>query len=72
MIPFNGGKIQPRLMVRARNKTFSWLFDTSAAMTCMNKQSFEMAFSDKHPRKISDAQSTVATSGNAMGSYGIY
>jgi hypothetical protein len=40
MTPFNGDKIRPRLAVRAGNKTFSWLFDTSAAVTCMNKESF--------------------------------
>jgi hypothetical protein len=37
----------------------------------MDKQS-KMAFSEKYPRKISDAQSCVAASGDAMNSYGIY
>jgi hypothetical protein len=32
MTPFNGDKIRPRLAVRARDKTFSWLFDTGAAV----------------------------------------
>jgi len=44
MTPFNGDKIRPRLVVRAGDKTFSRLFDTGAAVTCMNKQSFDMAF----------------------------
>jgi hypothetical protein len=30
-------------MVKAGTKTFSWLFDTGAAVTGMNKQYFEMA-----------------------------
>jgi hypothetical protein len=38
MMPFNGDKIRPRLAVKAGDKTFSWLFDTGAAVTCMNKQ----------------------------------
>jgi hypothetical protein len=40
MTPFNGDKIRPRLAIKAGDKTFSWLFDTGAAVTCMNKQSF--------------------------------
>jgi hypothetical protein len=38
MRPFNGDKIRPRLTVEAGNKTFSYLLDTGAAVTCMNKQ----------------------------------
>jgi hypothetical protein len=44
MMPFNGDKIRPRLAVKAGNKTFSWLFDMGAAVTCMNMDSFELAF----------------------------
>jgi hypothetical protein len=44
MTPFNGDKNRPRLAVKAGNKTFSWLFDTGAAVTCMNMDSFELAF----------------------------
>ncbi len=50
MTPFNGDKIRPRLAVRAGNKTFSWLFDTGAAVTCMNKESFDLAFT--HPVNV--------------------
>jgi hypothetical protein len=60
MMPFNGDKIRLRLTVKAGNKTFSWLFNTGAAVTCMNRQSFEMAFEHSKPRKISKAQSCVA------------
>ncbi len=44
MTPFNGDKIRPRLAVRVGNKTFSWLFDTGAAVTGMNKELFDLAF----------------------------
>jgi len=47
MMPLNGDKIRPRLSVRAGNKTFSWLFDTGAAVTCMNKESFDLALTAK-------------------------
>ena len=63
MTPFNGDKIRPRLAVRAGDKTFSWLFDTGAAVTCMNKQSFDMAFGHTTPKQISKPQSCVAASG---------
>ncbi len=44
MTPFNGDKIRPRLAVREGNNTFSWLFNSGAAVTCMNKESFDLAF----------------------------
>jgi hypothetical protein len=50
----------------------SWLFDTGAAITCMNSQSFNAAFGSQKPRKILKAQSFVATSGDAMNSVGVY
>ncbi len=51
MTPNNGNKIRPRITV---TKTFSWLFHTRAAMTCMNKCSFGMAFKNTQPPKISE------------------
>ncbi len=57
MMPFNGDKIRPRLAVKAGDKTFSWLLDTGAAVTCMNKQSFELAFGQSKPKQISKPQS---------------
>jgi hypothetical protein len=36
MTTLNGDKIRQRLAVKAGNKSFSWLFDTGAAVTCMN------------------------------------
>jgi hypothetical protein len=38
----------------------------------MNKRSFNTAFAQQKPRKISDAQSCVTISGNAMNSIGVY
>jgi hypothetical protein len=70
MMPFNGDKIRPRLAVKAGNKTFSWLFDTGAAVTCMNKQSFDLAFGHSKPKQISKPQSCVAASGDKMSSIG--
>jgi len=48
MTPFYGGnKIRPRINVTTGDKTFNWLFDTGAAVTCMNANSFWQAFSGK-------------------------
>ncbi len=52
MTPFNGDKIRPRLAVRAGNKIFSWLFDNGAAVTCMNKESFDLAFGNSKRKKF--------------------
>ncbi len=72
MTPFNGDKIRPRLAVRGGNKTFSWLFDTGAAVTCKNKESFELAFGHSKPKQILKPQSCVAASGDKMSSYGVF
>jgi hypothetical protein len=53
MMPVNGDKIRPRLDIKVGDKTFSWLFDTGAAVTCMNKQSFDLAFVNRKPKQIS-------------------
>ncbi len=72
MRPFNGDKMRPRLAVRAGNKTFSWLFDTSAAVTCKNKESFDLAFGHSKPKQISKPQSCVAASGDKMSSCAVF
>jgi hypothetical protein len=51
-------------MVKVGNKTFLRLFDTSAVVTCMNRHSFEKAFGESKPRKISNVHSCVAASGD--------
>jgi len=48
------------------------LFDTGAAITLINKHSFDMAFSDRRPRKISNALSCATASGDTMNSLGIF
>ncbi len=72
MTPINGDKIRPRLWVRVGNKTFSWLFDTGAVVTCMNKESFDLAFGHYKPKQISTPQSCVAASGDKMSSCGVF
>ncbi len=45
MTPFHGGnKIRPRINVTTGKTSFNWLFDTGAAITCMNADSFREAF----------------------------
>ncbi len=72
MMPFNGDKIRPRLAVRAGTKTFCWFFDTGAALTCMNKESFDLAFGHSKPKQILKPQSCVAASGDKMSSCGVF
>jgi hypothetical protein len=59
-------------LVKVGDKTFSWLFDTGAAVTCMNMDSFELVFGHSKPRQISKPQSCVAASGDKMSSYGVF
>jgi hypothetical protein len=72
MTPFNGDKIRPRVMARAGGKTFSWLFDTRASVTCMTANSFNAAFPHDKPRRVQNAQHCTAASGNKMHSLGIF
>jgi hypothetical protein len=72
MTPFNGDKIRPRVMARAGGKTFSWLFDTGASVTCMTANSFNAAFPHDKPRRVQNAQHCTAASGNKMHSLGIF
>jgi len=58
-----GEKVHPRINVKTRNHTMSWLFDTGAAITCINSQSFKAAFGNHQPKKLSNSQSCVAASG---------
>ncbi len=51
-----GEKIRPRVNVRTENQTTSWLFDTGAAITCMNSRSFNAAFGNQKPKKIANAK----------------
>ena len=61
MTPFYGGnKIRPRINVTTGEKTFNWLFDTGAAITCMNANSFREAFSGKRPKLLHKGTGCVA------------
>ncbi len=67
-----GEKVRTRVHVKTGNQTTSWLFDTGAAITCMNSQSFNAAFGTQKPKKMANSQSCVAASGDAMNSIGVY
>ncbi len=48
MTPFYGDNNKTRILGTVNGKTFYWKIDTgSAAVTCMNINSFEMAFGKK-------------------------
>jgi len=47
-------------------------FDTGAAVTCMNRQSFKLAFEHSKSRKISVHLSCVAASGDKMSSLRVF
>ena len=72
MTPFNGDRIRPRVAARAGGKTFSWLFDTGALVTCMTAESFKAAFPHSKPRRVQNAQHCTATCGNQMNFLGIF
>jgi hypothetical protein len=53
MTPFHGGnKVRSRINVTTGKKTFNWLFDTGAAITCMNADSFREPFGHSKPRLL--------------------
>ncbi len=53
MMPFHGGnKVRPRINVTTGKKTINWLFDTGAAITCMNADSFRESFGHSKPRLL--------------------
>jgi len=56
----------------AGGKTFSWLFDMGASVTCMTKNSFDAAFPHKKPRKVQNSQHCTAASGDKLNSLGIF
>ncbi len=52
-MPFHGGnKVRPRINVTTGKKTFNWLFDTGATITCMNADSFRESFGHSKPRLL--------------------
>jgi hypothetical protein len=57
--------------VTTGDKTFNWLFDTGAAITCMNANSFRQAFSGKRPKLLHQGTGCVAANGSKMFSLGV-
>ncbi len=73
MMPFHGGnKVRPRINVTTGNKTFNWLFDTGAAITFMNADSFRESFGHQRPRLIKNSAGCIAANRSRMESMGIY
>jgi hypothetical protein len=70
--PFYGGNTnRSRINVTTGDKTFNWLFDTGAAVTCMNANSFRQAFSGKRPKLLHKGTGCVAANGSKMNSLGV-
>jgi hypothetical protein len=73
VLPFYGGnKMRPQINVTTGTKTFNWLFDMGAAITCMNANSFREAFAHSKPELIKKSAGCVATNGSKMSSLGIF
>jgi hypothetical protein len=73
MTPFHGGnKIRPRINVTTGKTNFNWLFDTGAAITCMNADSFREAFGHQKPRMVKKSAGCIAANGSRMESMGIF
>jgi hypothetical protein len=71
MTPFIGDKVRPRVTARAGRKTFSWLFDTGASVTCMTAQSFYAAFPHSKPRRVQNGQHCTAAKMTSLGIFEI-
>jgi hypothetical protein len=70
MTPFHGGnKTRPRITGKT---SFNWLFDTGAAITCMNADSFRDTFGHQKPRLVKKSAGCIAANGSKMESLGIF
>ena len=73
MMPFHGGnKVRPRINVTTGKKTFNWLFDTGAAITCMNADNFRESFGHSKPKLLKKSAGCIAANGSKMDSKVIY
>jgi hypothetical protein len=72
MTPLHGDKKQPRINVTMGDTTFNWLFDTGAAITCMNANSFRQAFKNSKPKLITNRNGCVAANGSKMTLLGVF
>jgi hypothetical protein len=71
MTPFYGGnKTRPRIDVTIGAKTFNWLFDNGAAVTCMCADSFRDSLQTYKPKLIREDQSCATANGSKMDSLG--
>jgi hypothetical protein len=52
IMPFHGDKIRLRINVTTGEKTFNWLFNMGASITCMNANSFNDTFNNGKPKLI--------------------
>lgn len=69
---FVGANIRPRISVRARNRTFSFLFDTGAAHSCLTKRTFDIMNSVLPLTKIDNGFTLMSASHNQLRSIGRY
>jgi len=69
---YGGNKTHRRINVTTSDKTFNWLSDTGAAITCMNSNSFFQAFHDKTPRLLHKGTGCVAANRSKMNSFGVF
>jgi hypothetical protein len=54
------------------NTTFNWLFNTGAAIMCMNANSFRQAFKNSKPKLITNGNGCVAANRSKMNSLGVF
>jgi hypothetical protein len=73
MTPFHwGNKIRSRINVTTGKTSFNWLFNTGAAIKCMNADSFREAFGHQKPRMVKKSVGCIAANGSRMESLGIF
>jgi hypothetical protein len=61
MTPFHwGNKIRSRINVTTGKTSFNWLFNTGAAIKCMNADSFREAFGHQKPRRVKKSVGCIA------------
>ncbi len=72
-MPFHGrNKIRPMINVTTGKKTFNWLFNTVAAITFMNANSFRESFGHSKPKLLKKSAGCIAPNGSQMSSQGIF
>jgi hypothetical protein len=71
--PFYGGnKIRPRINITTGTNTFNWLFNTDAAITCMNADSLREAIGHSRPKLLKKSARCIAANDSRMTSLGIF